>query len=62
MLIINKHFNFCCFRALASFFLYSIGQNTLPSHASAQPASQAGPMRNPKDGTSVVQRDTIRLA
>jgi len=26
-----------------------------------RPASQAGPMRNPKEGTSVVLRDTTRL-
>jgi len=26
-----------------------------------RPASQAGPMRNPREGTSVVLRDTIRL-
>jgi len=26
-----------------------------------KPASQAGPMRNPREGTSVVLRDTIRL-
>jgi len=25
------------------------------------PASRAGPMRNPREGTSVVLRDTIRL-
>jgi len=26
-----------------------------------RPASQAGPMRNPREGTSVLLRDTIRL-
>jgi len=26
-----------------------------------RPASQAGPMRNPREGTSVVLRDTVRL-
>jgi len=26
-----------------------------------RPASQVGPMRNPREGTSVVLRDTIRL-
>jgi len=40
-----------------SFFLFRGG--TLPSHASLSPASQAGPMRNPREGTSVVLRDTI---
>ena len=49
------------------FFLsFYLGWHTLPSHASlsgrpVRPASQAGLMRNPKERTSVVLRDTIRL-
>jgi len=44
-----------------SFFLSYSGWHTLPSHASAEAASQAGPMRNPREGTGVVLHDTIRL-
>ena len=33
----------------------------LPLPLALKPASQAGPMRNPREGTSVVLRDTIRL-
>jgi len=48
----------------SSFFLSYLGCHTLPSHASAEACltgSQAGPMRNPREGTSVVLRDTTRL-
>ena len=43
-----------------SFFLIWGGTRSLRMPA-LRPASQAGPMRNPREGTSVVLRDTIRL-
>jgi len=42
------------------FFLLWGGTRSLCMPA-LRPASQAGPMRNPRKGTSVVLRDTIRL-
>ena len=45
---------------LFSFFLIRGGTRSLRMPA-LRPASQAGPMRNPREGTSVVLRDTIRL-
>ena len=43
-----------------SFYLFRGGTRSLCMPA-LRPASQAGPMRNPREGTSVVLRDTIRL-
>ena len=43
-----------------SFFLIWGGTCSLRMPA-LRPASQAGPMRNPREGTSVVLCDTIRL-
>jgi len=43
-----------------SFFLIWCGTRSLRMPA-LRPASQAGPMLNPREGTSVVLRDTIRL-
>jgi len=43
-----------------SFFLIQGGTRSLRTPV-LRPASQAGPMRNPREGTSVVLRDTIRL-
>ena len=45
---------------LLSFFLIRGGTRSLRMPV-LRPASQAGPMRNPREGTSVVLRDTIRL-
>jgi len=39
------------------FFVSYSGWHTLPSHAS----TEACPMRNPREGTTVVLRNTIRL-
>jgi len=44
-----------------SFFLPPLGCHMLPLLPVLRPASQAGPMRNPREGTSVVLHDTIRL-
>jgi len=43
-----------------SFFLIRGGTRSLRMPA-LRPASQAGPVRNPRERTSVVLRDTIRL-
>jgi len=43
-----------------SFFLI-IGDTRFLRMPALRPASQAGPMRNPREGTSVVLRDTTRL-
>jgi len=48
----------------ASFFIYLFpiwGDTCSLRMPALRPASQAGPMRNPREGTSVVLRDTIRL-
>ena len=45
---------------VASFFLIWGGTRSLRMPA-LRPASQAGPMFNPREGTNVVLRDTIRL-
>ena len=45
---------------LPFFFLFWGGTRSLRMPA-LRPVSQAGPMRNPREGTSVVLRDTIRL-
>jgi len=44
-------------------YLYPLGWHTLLSHANAEACLTLtdGPMRNPREGTSVVLRDTIRL-
>ena len=48
------------FSPFLSFFL--IWGDTRSLHKpELRPASQAGPMRNPREGTSVVLRDTTRL-
>jgi len=47
-------------RSFLSFFLIWGGTRSLRMPA-LRPASQAGPIRNPSEGTSVVLRDTIRL-
>ena len=48
-----------------SFFLSLFAWHTLLSHARAEAAltgwPKSRPMRNPREGTSVVLRDTIRL-
>jgi len=43
-----------------SFFLFWGGTRSLRMPA-LRPASQAGPMRNPREGITVVLRDTIML-
>jgi len=42
-------------------YLYPLGDTRSLRMPTLRPASQAGPMRNPREGTSVVLRDTIRL-
>jgi len=52
-----------CTFFLFSFFLSYLGWHTLSSYHRMpvlRSASQAGPMRNPREGTSVLLRDTIR--
>jgi len=51
-----------CFRnhTFLSFFLFRGGTRSLRMPA-LRPASQAGLMRNPREGTNIVLRDTIRL-
>ena len=45
-----------------SFFIFILWGSTRSLRMpTLRPASQAGPMRNPREGTSVVLRDTIRL-
>ena len=48
------------YRSLLSFFLIWGDTRSLRMPA-LRPASQAGPMHNPGEGTSVVLRDTTRL-
>ena len=42
-------------------FLFGVAYAPCACMPALRPASQAGPMRNPGEGTSVVLRDTIRL-
>ena len=60
--VLTFSFVLFCFRwyACLSFFLLWGGTRSLRMPA-LRPASQAGPMRNPIEGTSAVLRDTIRL-
>ena len=50
---------------ISTFFLFSFfliwGDTRSLRMPALRPASQAGPMRNPREGTSVVLRDTTRL-
>jgi len=48
------------FNVFLSFFLFWDGIRSLRMPA-LRPALQAGPMRDAREGTSVVLRDTIRL-
>ena len=57
---ICTHFRLCFVPDYLSFFLFWSDTRSLRMPA-LRPASQAGPMRNPREGTSVVLRDTIRL-
>jgi len=54
------YLNVSTFVFLFSFFLVRGGTLSLRMPA-LRLASQAGPMRNPREGTSIVLRDTIRL-
>ena len=48
------------YAAFLSFFLI-LGDTRSLRMPALRPASQAGPVRNPREGTSVTFRDTIRL-
>ena len=50
----------CGVKKGACFFLIWGDKRSLRMPA-PRPASQAGPMRNPREGTSAVLRDTVRL-
>jgi len=54
-------FIYLCLSFFLSFFLSYLGDTRSLRMPALRPASQAGPMRNPREGTSVMLRDTIRL-
>jgi len=59
--ILNLSSISCC-EVLSFFRSFFILGDTLSLRMPAlRPASQAGPVRNPREGTSVVLRDTTRL-
>jgi len=49
------------FQCVSSSFFLIWGDTHSLRMPALRPASQAGPMRNPREGTSVVLRDTTRL-
>ena len=62
MRLLKFHLNRSIGERVIAFFLSFFGGGTRSLRMPAlRPGSQAGPMRNPREGTSVMLRDTTRL-